>query len=132
MNNINEVKKIFKQTKVNLISWSRENFLGLVVFNILIMSLVMLRSAGYFAPYLYITINSIVILGLVIVSAVLRASSKAVFFIALLFLGFSCFLRILRVDIWAERSSIYAFDALIIGFILLLFEARFTKKNNSL
>jgi hypothetical protein len=123
---MNQIKELFDNNKIRneINRWAKENFLGLVILNLLLMLLVLLRSAGYFLPYLYLTINIIVFLSVVMAKVFLNASSRLIFLIALLFLIFAAFLKLFQIEIWAERSAIYTFEVFLFGVIVLIFETR--------
>lgn len=126
-----DIKQTINKIIFNFNDWSRENFLGLILFNILFMLLVLLRSAGYFAPYLYITINMIILICIVMTSFFLRLDSRFIFFIALVFLLFAAFLKLFTIDLWAERSIIYSFEAFVFGVLLYIYETLKNKDSNS-
>lgn len=117
-----KVVNFYKSTRLNLLKWSKVHILGLFIFNFILMFLILLHSAGYFAPYFPITINVIVLISLIMAVFLLGIRSKTIFGFALTFWVFTAFLRVLSVNIWAERSAIYVFQALIIGVVLLFFE----------
>lgn len=114
----------------NFKNWSRKNFFGLILFNILFMLMVLLRSAGYFAPYFYITINMIILICIVMTRFFLRLESRFIFLISLVFLLFAAFLKLFTVDFWAERSIIYSFEALVFGVLLYIYETLKSKDVN--
>ncbi len=100
--------------------WVLEYNYRLIVFNIIIVFLFLLRSAGYFQPYFPISVNFIVIFGLVLSYFLLGANSKIVFLVTLIFWIFAGILEILGINVWAERTGIYAFESLVFGVLLLL------------
>ncbi len=104
-------------------NWALKNFLKIVVFNFVIIGLFLLRSAGYFDPYFYISVNFIVVVALVLSIILLSAKSKVLFIISLLFWIFSGLLKLLNLDVWAERTAIYCIEALVIGIILLYYDS---------
>ena len=108
--------------------WSSKRYLNLVIFNLTIMLLVLLRSAGYFEPYFLITVNVIVMAALFLSILLLGARVRFIFLLALIFWVFSAFLRVIDVNIWAERSAIYTYQALVIGIILLVIKSVINKK----
>lgn len=120
------MKKLIDKTlhKDSLIikKWAKEHFLGLFLFNIITIILLLLRSAGYFDPFLPLTINFIALISFILAIFLLGARSQALFFIALIFWFFAALLRILQIDIWAERTVIYSFQALVIGIVILFFD----------
>lgn len=101
-------------------TWSQKRILNLFIFNVVLTMLLLLRSAGYFDPYLPLTINLIVLLCLVMSVFLLGLRYKALFIITLLLWLFAAFLKIVGVHIWAERAAIYSFEAFTIAFILFL------------
>lgn len=103
--------------------WGNEHLFKMLIFNTILVFLVLMRSAGYFLPFFGISINFIVIFMLALSIFLLDARSKSMFTIALLFWLFACLLKVLRVDIWAERTAIYTFEALIMGTLLLIKES---------
>lgn len=108
--------------KDNLSTWVKKHTLGLYLFNITMMILVLLRTAGYFHPFFLITINFIVFLGLVLSAVLLGVKSSGMYLIAIIFWTLSLFFAMVKIWVWSERSSIYTFDAFVIGTILFLFE----------
>ncbi len=112
----------------NIENWSKENTSNLLMFNTILVFMVLMRSAGYFLPYFELTINVIVIIMLVLSIFLLRSNSKSLFVVAFLFWLFASLMKVLKVDIWAERTAIYTFESLLIGTILLIIES--LKKND--
>ncbi len=123
------VYKLKKDIKTNwlvalgkLDIWSRNNFIGVIVFNLALITLMLLHSAGYFAPYLPLTINIIFLISMILMKLILSANSKFLFIISLFFLLLTGFFKLVNIEIWAERSAIYSFEAISVGVILLLIE----------
>ena len=110
--------------------WSINNLLGIFLFNLAIVVLVLLRSAGYFEPFVPLTINSIFFIGFILLPVMLGVNYVALFSIAGLFWLLSALLQLFSVDIWAERSSIYCFQAFFVGFLILFFNYIFPRKKN--
>jgi hypothetical protein len=108
-----------KKDKVN---WVKDHQFELGLYNMLLMALVLLHSAGYFDPYLPLSINIIVFLSILLAIVLLQINSRAVFSISLFFLLFALLMKIFAIDVWAERTGIYVFESFFIGSILLLFE----------
>lgn len=102
--------------------WSSDHLIELFVFNIFLMLLIMLHSAGYFQPYLPLTLNLIFFVSLVFAIVFLDCRSKTIFFIAMLFWIFAMILRIANLEIWAERTAIYTYEAICVGVLLLFLE----------
>ena len=102
--------------------WVMEYNYRLIIFNIVLVFLFLLRSAGYFQPYFPISVNFIVIFGLVLSFFLLGVRSKAIFVIVVIFWMFAGALQILRINVWAERTGIYAYESLVFGVIVFVFE----------
>jgi len=99
-----------------------------VLFNIALMSAFLLRSAGYFSPYLLISVNMIVVFALMLSIFLLKASYKTMFITALFFWVFAGLLGTLKINVWAERTTVYVFESLVLGVILLTWEIIFSKE----
>ena len=96
---------------------------GLFIFNLILMTLILMRSADYFAPFFPLSINFIVLICFIISIPLLGVRDKTLFLIALLLWIFAALLKLLKVDVWAERTAIYAYEGLVIAVILLIFES---------
>lgn len=116
------LKKSFSKKLKNVEIWARNNVAGIFLFNLTLLILALLRFAGYFNPYLPININFIYLTSLVLSVFLLKASSKAIFIVGFLFWVFAGFLKTVNVDIWAERTTEYVFQAVLVGFLLLFYE----------
>lgn len=114
----------------NYSSEIQKHFLSIFVYNLILMVLILLRSAGYFDPYFPITINVIFLIGLLLSIPLLRAKSRHIFIIALLTWIFSGLMLIFKIQVWADRTSIYTYQSLIIGTIMLIVENLFDIDNN--
>jgi|SRR3989344_4025150 len=101
-------------------AWATQHFFNIFVFHGIVIIMFLLRSAGYFHPFLPISINLIVLTSLVLSIFILGARSRAMFLIALAFWLFAGFIRVVQIEVWAERTAIYAFESLVLGVILLL------------
>lgn len=119
MSNINI---LIQDTKDSFEKWVNHHYFQLALFNIFIVILSLLRSAGYFEPFFLITINLIVLISLVMMITLLKINSKFLFFLASLFWAFAGVLQLLQVSVWAERTVIYSFEAVFIGMIQLIIE----------
>lgn len=120
--NFAKLKKIYLQKTENTKIWAGSHLIGLFILNLLIMILVLLRSAGYFSPFFLISINFIVFVTIVLSVAVLGLRSRQIFVLALLLWLFSGLLFIVGIKVWAERSTVYMFQALIVGVVILIIE----------
>lgn len=103
-------------------TWATTHGLNIILFNLLITLLFLLRSAGYFQPYYLISVNAIVLSGLLASIVVFRAKSKAMFLVATLFWIFAYLVKAFGIDVWAERTTVYAYEALVLGTIMLCVE----------
>lgn len=124
---IKNIKKYYQQGFERIQFWAQNKIFGLFVFNLLVMLLIVLRSAGYFSPFFPISINLIVFISLILAIFLLDIRSRSLFIIAFIFWMFAAFLRIVNVEVWAERTVIYTYEALVMGVFLLLYESRWKK-----
>lgn len=120
--NLTNFKKIYLQEAKKVKGWAESRLFGLFILNLTIMVLVLLRSAGYFSPFFLITINFIVFVALVLSVILLGFKTKGVFMVALFLWLFTGFLRIINIQVWAERAAVYMFQALIVGVVVLIIE----------
>lgn len=115
--------RLFNKKYDNLNQWAKNHLVGLFIFNITMSLLVLLNTAEYFKPFFFLGINVIFFIGLILSIPLLGAKSKSMFFISITFLVFASFLKILKIEIWAERTAVYTFQSLLIGVILLVRES---------
>jgi len=115
--------KFFDKKYDILNKWAMDHLVGLFIFNITMSLLVLLNTAEYFKPFFFLGINVIFFIGLILSIPLLGAKSKSMFFISITFLVFATFLKILKIEIWAERTAVYTFQSLLIGVILLIRES---------
>jgi hypothetical protein len=115
-----QLKKMYAEVTASFSNWSRMHLVGLFVFNIILMILILLRSGGYFTPFFTISINVIVFISIVLSVFLLNVNSAGIFTLSIIFWLFAGLLKILGIDIWAERVGIYTFQALLVGLTLLL------------
>lgn len=108
--------------------WLREHYLNFGIFNVILVLLVLLRSAGYFHPYFPISVNFIVMFMLFASVFLLNVNSTTVFVIFIVFWIFASILKMLNIDIWSERTGVYAFQALFLACLLLIFEILRSRK----
>lgn len=104
-------------------AWMNNHALGLFIYNLTLMLLVLLHTAGYFYPFFVITINFIAIFAFILSIFLLGARSRAMFLISVIFWIIAAIFKTALVDIWAERTSLYAFESFIVGVILLFWES---------
>lgn len=117
------LKSGFNSFYSNIQEWGNKHLFKMLVFNTILMFLVLMRSAGYFLPFFGISVNFIVLSMLVLSIFLLNSNSKTMFITAFLLWMFAALMKVLKIDIWAERTAIYTFEALFIGTILLIIES---------
>lgn len=115
-------KKNIIRIKKSLSFWIASHYLHLSIYNSLLLLLVLLRSAGYFAPFFSITINLIVLVALLASIVMLGARSRTMIVVTIFFWSFAALLKVVKIDVWAERTAIYAFEAFLVGVVIYLFE----------
>lgn len=111
---------MFTEYNTVLNIWVKKHLLGLFVFNTILIILVLLNTAQYFKPFFYLGINAIFFISLLISIFLLGVKAKAMFLISLMFLLFGIFLKVVKIDIWADRASIYFYQSFMLGLMLLL------------
>lgn len=114
------MRYIFRSQAVG--GWVKGHYLQLAIFNLLIGLMVLLRTAGYFHPFFVLSINFIFFISFVLSIVLLGAKSMSMFLIAIIFWLLAGFFKIVNVDIWAERTAIYVFQAIFLGTSLLVVE----------
>lgn len=117
-----EPQTYFLKTRRDINRWAVTHPFGIFLFGVISSLLVLLKSTGYFYPFYQLTVNSIVLISIIISVPLLGIKSRTVFITGILFLIIACIFKIYGVDIWAERTSFYVFELLLIGTILLVFE----------
>ncbi len=115
--------KILANLRKKTAVWVSSHYLNLAIFNALVVILVLLHSAKYFDPFWIISINVIVLISLITSVFLLGARSRSLLAVSLLFWIFAGGMRILGINVWAERISIYMFQSFLIGVLLLFYEA---------
>ena len=117
------IKNFATELEDKLKIWIENKYFKIALFNIILLMLVLLRSAGYFEPFFIISINFIVLCGLFLSITLLGLGSRFIFLMALIFWVFSAIVKIAGVDVWAERISIYTYQALVLGVSLIIIES---------
>ncbi len=102
--------------------WAKANVLGLFIFNAIILAIVLLRSVGYFAPFLPLGVNATFLIALLLAVVLFNGGSKFVFGWGLAFWILAGFFRVAGIDVWAERAAIYTFEALVVGVVMVFVE----------
>ena len=125
------IRDLYRSQIEKLGKWAQKRFFGLFLFNVIIMVLIILRSAGYFDPFFPLTINFIVFFSFILAILLLNVKSNVIFYVSYIFWLIAAGLRMLNIDVWAERTSIYTFQALLVGLVLFLIEIVSAKKRNS-
>ena len=100
--------------------WNLKYGYRLIFFNIVMMTLFLLGSVGYFYPFFPITTNVVVMTGLILSVVLLGADSRVLFLAASFFWIIALFFKVVGVDVWAERTGIYVYESLFLGFLFLL------------
>lgn len=116
------MNKILRGVSVNIESWTKRYHYRLMLLNIILIVLFLLHSVGYFHPYFPISINFIILITLILSAFLLNARSKVFFIAALFFWIIAMFFKLVRVDVWAERTGDYVFQMLLLGVIILFWE----------
>lgn len=113
-----------KMEKTNKLikNWSLTHFTGIAVFNLILIFLFLLYSAGYFKPFVPISINLIVLIGLISSVFLLGAKAGFLFIASFIFFVFAGFLKVVGVDVWAERTTIYTYQSFVMGILLLIIQ----------
>lgn len=119
---IKMAEKYLKTPRKKIQNWVSTHIPGIFVFVLLLMLLVLLYTAGYFHPFFELSINAIFFLSMILAVFLLGAGSRSLFTIGLIFWLLAGFFKVFAIDIWAERTAIYMFQALIIGVILTFIE----------
>lgn len=125
---MSKTKSYIKSVEDEITKWVHKHYLNLGIFNIILVVLVLLRSAGYFHPYFPISVNFIIMTMLVLSILLLHLNSLVMLIIFIAFWLFAAILKALYIDIWSERTGIYAFQALFLGLVLLIIELIRDKK----
>jgi len=121
--------KVLLNFRKKLASWVSSHYLNMAIFNTFLVILVLLHSAKYFDPFWMISINVIIFISLLTSVFLLGARSRALFIFSLLFWILAGGMGILGINVWAERISIYMFQAFFIGVLLLIIEHLLIRKN---
>lgn len=116
------IEELQFRLNTRLQTWAHERVLGIFFFTLILVLLLLLYSAGYFAPYLPLTINLIVLMALILAVVLLHLRSKFIFSTVIFFWVLTSLFMILNIDVWAERAAIYSYETFVIGLILLVIE----------
>ncbi len=111
-----------EKIKSSLSSWVKTHYLNLAIYNLILMILVLLHTAKYFDPFWLISINAIIFFALVLSIFILNIKSTILFIISLCFFLFASIMKIAKIDIWAERTTVYVYQSFFLGIISLFWE----------
>lgn len=117
------------QESEKLQAWAVQRIFGIFIFNTVLVLLLLLHSAGYFAPYFPLTINAIVVISILLSIVLLQANSRSIFLMTIYFWLLATLLKVVKIDVWAERAAIYSFEFLLIGTVLFIIEINFSRKD---
>ena len=70
------------------------------------------------------------VVSLFLLVTLLEIKIEAIFFVSFLFWALTGILRIIHLDVWSDRTSIYAYQALLIGLTFLILEEVIFKLNS--
>ncbi len=112
-----------KQYILDFKNWVESNYCQLAVFNVILIFLLLLRSSGYFEPSFPMTINSIMFIAFLLSILLLSMGSKFLFCVTIIFWVFAGFLKIFGIEVWAERTSIYSYQSLLLAVVMLIIES---------
>lgn len=119
---IKKIKSIYYLKKKKHEKWLRDRFLSIVITNVILMVLLLLSTTGYFHPFFPLTINSVFLTGFLLAAFLVRVPSWFLFLATLPFWLLAGFFKLVGIGVWAERSTIYSFWALMVGMAVLLME----------
>lgn len=114
--------KIQKLISDSFNAWAKKYHYRLLLFNAILISLFLLHSVGYFHPFFPISIDFIVLTGLILSVFMLGAGSKTFFVASAIFWIVAMFFKLLGIDVWVERTGVYVYQTLLVGVVLLLAE----------
>lgn len=104
-------------------NWVEEHYSQVAFFNIFLIFMFLLRSAGYFDPYFVISVNFIVLASLMMALMLFRCGSRPIFIAAALFWFSAACLKLLEIEVWADRTAIYVYQSLVVGTVVLVIES---------
>lgn len=123
----------YKQKIVNDIRvWVLKYQVNIAIVNIILIIMFLLRSVGYFHPYLPITIHMIVFIGVILSIILLGASTRALIVVSLIFLLSASMLRILKINVWSERTAMYSFEIYTVGVFQEILKLFIRRKKTSI
>jgi hypothetical protein len=99
----------YRTSLTELTHWAKTHILGLFIFNTTVILLTLLNTAQYFKPFYYLGINEIFFISMIMSIFLLGARSRTMFLLSMLFLTFSMFLKVVKVDVWSDRGRVSIF-----------------------
>ncbi len=114
---------MLRKIKTRVFDWAKKRHFGLFSFNLIIIILSLLHTARYFDPIYEISINFILVTAMILTLTVLGGNSITMFVVSIFFMIISASFQAIKINIWAERSGIYAFDSLMLGILALIWES---------
>lgn len=115
-----DTEKYLQLWDKNFKLWVESHYFKIALFNIILILLVLLRSAGYFEPLFPLSINLIVFFSLILAILLLSAGSKSMFIVSLIFWLIATLFKIVNINVWAERAALYSYQALVVGMVLVI------------
>lgn len=112
----------FDLIESQIASWAQKNLARLFIYEIVLMTLVLLHSLGYFHPFFVISAHFIIIFGLVFSVVLLRTRSNHIALFCIVFWLGALVFESLQVIVWAERLAMYAYETLLLCTVLIVFE----------
>lgn len=118
----NILKEKFNGIENQIASWAQKNLARLFIYEIILMSLVLLHSLGYFHPFFVISAHFIIIFGLVLSVVLLRTRSNHIALFCVIFWLGALIFESLQIIVWAERLAMYAYETLLLCTVLIILE----------
>lgn len=100
--------------------WTQQKGYRLFIYQIILLLLVLMHSLGYFDPFFEITAHFIILTAIILSVFLLQMQSIQIYFVAFVFWIITCFFQLMSIEVWAERTSMYAFESLCIATVSLL------------
>lgn len=118
-----DINRLLKKCKKDTEKWAYSNFFSIFIINLILLILFLLHSAGYFDPYFPITVNFVIIVGIFVATILLNLNIQILIVMAGAFWLFAGLLYLLRVNIWAYRTTLYVFQIFVLMIVLLLYQS---------
>lgn len=108
--------------KNKISKWLDDNRGGVLLFNLSVLLLALLQTAGYFHPFFRITINFVILTSMILAIFLLHAGSRALFYMSFAFLLLTIFFKTFGVNVWSDRVSIYIFESMALASLMFIYE----------